>query len=84
VHVQSIEFIAKSLTLITDVWRSPFLFSFGKIAKWFKRRQQTHAVLTSRCKASRTRFVRETFTLTSVPHGLRQMARGMHHAQQVA
>ena len=31
VHVQSIEFIAKSLTLITDVWLSPFLFSFGKI-----------------------------------------------------
>ena len=27
VHVQSIEFIAKSLTLITDVWLSPFLFS---------------------------------------------------------
>ena len=87
VHVQSTEFIAKSLTLITHVWLSPFLFSSEKIANGS--RAGSRAILcvraaTAAAKRHATRFVRETFTLTSVPHGLRQMARGMHHAQQVA
>jgi hypothetical protein len=76
-----IEFIAKSLTYVC---LSPLLFSSGKIGNGSRagsRRMLCVRAATAAAKRHARVFVRETFTLPSMPHGLRQMA---HHAQQVA
>jgi hypothetical protein len=62
VHVQNIEFMVKSLTLITHVWLSPFLFSFGKIPNGSRagsRRMLCVRAATAAATRHATRFFRD-------------------------
>jgi hypothetical protein len=61
-----------------------FLEKIANGSRAGSRRMLCVRAATAAAKRHAHAFFAETFTLTSVPRGLRQMARGMHHAQQVA